>query len=297
MRIPTSLIVMSIATAVPFGLAIRDTVKGTPHKLTDDEVLAKQLAAEQAQRDIEAAAEAKLAEKQHETLVANLKTIFGPTPASMGTMLASVKFGGEAQYPTWPEGISVDYGVDIHGAVGAVVVYVTPEDQSACDSLRAKLIEAWGTPTDSIWLAPDGSQRARIDNCQLTFDPTLSPAAWLAAIDVIGQPEARLETLPGASTDDLGFHWYVPGTGYGAGNSLATAVVDKGKITYVNAGGETDFDTLVALRDAVSARMKSQPTRDDETGDWVWKKAPTARLHREPDTNEFTLSFGKEPSW
>jgi hypothetical protein len=296
MRIPPSLIVMSIATAVPFGLAIRDTVKGKGHRPTAEERAEAEQRAERAEYEARQAAEEALAAKTHERLVAELPKLFGPTPASTGTLLAHVKLGEPVPDATWPDGITVYDATEGDGTpTGGVVVHVGEYDQAACDELRAKLVAAWGPPTESTWLAADRSMRAHLDDCDLVFEPALDPASWLAAVDVIGKPESVLETIPTAYVDDGGPHWFVPGMGYGTGHCEVTAVPAKGKIPYLEVFGDTDFDTVIALRDVISARVKGQPTVDEDTGDWVWNKAPTARLHRDPESNVFTLALGKEP--
>jgi len=298
MRIPPSLIVMSIATAVPFGLAIRDTVNGAPQVEAEPDDYAATARAEQAQYEAEQAAERELEEKQRAALVAKLGSVYGATPASMGSLLAGVTFGQDVEF----EGDEGDLYVALdHDSVNNVVrgVNITvPDDNAgaACDELRAKLIAAWGPPTGQAWVAADGSQRATLDECELAYEPTLAAPAWLDAVYIIGMPAAKVEALPSASVDTYGVGWYVPGIGYASGRTSAYATLAKGKVTYVSASGDTDFDSLVQIRDAVSAKLKSQPSRDDETGDWVWKKAPTAVLHRDADSDGFTLTIGKDES-
>lgn len=306
MRIPTSLIVMSVVTAIPFGLAIRDTASGGGRRLTKAErEAAEQQAAEAAYRakmeDEELQADREARERRDAAL-ARLPTVFGSERATIGTVFEKLRLGetpdsyDELEDFATDNMMRLDVQTDEDEHVSRVSVTLGGDD-SVCDALRAKLIAAWGPPTNSVWLAADGMQRARLSGCELSVEPTLPPAQWLAAVDLYGRPEAALEEAPLRYDSDLGSHFRVPGLGFGSGRTVVTAATDRGKVAWIYAELSTDFDTSVALREVISARMKTRPVRDDETGDDVWEKAPTARLHVNAETSEAWFSIGKEPVW
>ena len=100
MRIPPSVIVMSLVTAVPFALAVHDTMK--PHPKTYDEMTDQEReaqfeeemrkeSAEQAERD--AAETAKRA--------ATYKTFFGEKPAQLGSYFHTVQLGMPVDQPAF----------------------------------------------------------------------------------------------------------------------------------------------------------------------------------------------------
>src|SRR5262245_32456140 len=95
MRIPPSVIVMSLVTAVPFALAIRDTAKDKPPVAEDDGWDPQQLPTEDPDvhvRDFEQDERRRVADTaKHASVIAKL---FGAKPAMIGPMFDGVELGG-----------------------------------------------------------------------------------------------------------------------------------------------------------------------------------------------------------
>jgi hypothetical protein len=113
MRIPPSVMVMSLLTAVPFGLGIRDTLNSKNRDRSERERM------ESAKREKERAmsyeaqaayeAEARRAEEDRQELVreqlAKLDQLYGANPAHMGTLFDGVVLGVKR---TGPQDVTVE---------------------------------------------------------------------------------------------------------------------------------------------------------------------------------------------
>jgi hypothetical protein len=171
--------------------------------------------------------------------------------------------------------------------------------------LRDKLTAAWGRPVSGSWMNAKTHQRASLSQdpgCQFTIDQYAEPGTWVASLpfDAIGQTSAKLAAkvadFGGELSDDNTVEWELPGTGYGNRKTdLVAHANDAGKIVFIQVSSDSDFDTVVALRDAVSAKVGAQPTRDEDTGGWVWKKKPGITLMQRSESNRFELQIGKDP--
>lgn len=330
MRIPPSVIVMSLLTAAPFGMAICDTLtKKQPAEEVDEW---GDYGARSARQDREALAEyeaerAREAEARAETRtlkIAKLDQIYGPRKASMGFLLHGITLGADAS-SFQPEAtrarieresedgtFAVSFDADekrLHG----VTVSLDGRDYDAeldtmttlCDPLHEKLVAAWGRPSlGSTWLDDTTHQRATLDRdaCALTFSQYLPADAWIATlpIDGVGKPaEKYLATY--AETNGTAFEEYADdyaawaGTGLGTGDAPTkfTVGIARGKISGLRITADSDFDSFVTVRDALAAKVKSQPRLDDNTGAWVWKK-PAMSIAQD-DNNRITLLVGKDP--
>jgi len=333
MRIPPSVIVMSLLTATPFGLAIRDTLsKKQPAEEVDEwggdygARSARQdreaLAAYEAEgaRELEARAEAR------KLRIAKLDMLYGPTKATMGSLLTGISLGADAG-SFQPEAarerieresrdgfLTVSFDADekrLHGVTIALDGrdYDPSSDSmsDACDSLHEKLVASWGRPAlGSTWLDEATHQRATLDRdaCTLTFSQFLTPDAWIAALpfDGVGKPsEKYLATY--ADANGTAFEEYADeyatwaGTGPGTGDEstkFTVGIDGRHKISGLRVTADSDFDSFVAVRDALSAKLKSQPAQDDVTGAYVWKKKPAISIVQD-DNNRITLIVGKDP--
>src|SRR5690349_15620291 len=170
MRIPTSTIVMSLVVCVPFGLAIRDTVK-------------KKDVVEDQRWDSEAELQSELAAQQK-----------ADEDAKIRARAARAKlFGAPATLAGEPESTG-DYSVDADHDGVRVHFY-------DCDGVAEQLAVAWG-PGDT-WLSADQKHQAwfESDMCTLTVRPYVDATAWVAAIpfDAIGRPAAELEAKLGTN--------------------------------------------------------------------------------------------------
>lgn len=318
MRIPTSVIVMSLVTATPFGLAIRDTLKKKPaadledYTLDDYERSTRRDRERLAEYEAEAAREAAERAKEATAKLVELDTVFGKQRASLGSLFTGAQIGSPASAPlqdkldqVTSEGFIVaSYEIDDESAVRSLHVelessYDTTVDP--CEALRDKLVTAWGPSSSGVWTEPSTHMRASLTrgrSCRLSFDHYLEPADWLAALplDAVGQKAEKVAKVVRGDIYDGTLDWSLPGTGAGFERSTAMAYIDDhDKVVYVSISTDTDFDSLVAIRNALTAKLKVEPTRDDDSGGWVWKKKPGFQLTQSYDGNRFTLAFGKDP--
>jgi hypothetical protein len=313
MRIPTSLIVMSLLTAVPFGLAIRDTVTGKQSRLSaEDDDLAYDVRREREwleRHERELAREAERLERVREQRLSTLDRLYG-TRARMGSSLKGIELGPvsspqaidsmvrHAQRIGERAHLSVE--IESTGTDVTDVIVDVADDDDACEALGSKLTAAWGPSTAGAWLDPESHTRAHFDHdlCKLTFQRYVEPADWVAGVPLgmVGQPVERLIAAVPHAVDENGmFSWSQPGVGHGARSTSLSAWSNDARIVAIQAISETDFDSVVAIRNALSARLKAQPTRDEKHDGWVWKtrKLPVS-IEQSTDDGGFVLQAG---SW
>lgn len=328
MRIPTSVIVMSLLTAAPFGMAIRDTLtkKQPADVLDEDEYRYGTRDHRDARRDREAleqyeremAREAEERARKREEALAVLDKLYGSQPASLGSLFDGIVIGADAgnfqpdaarrriDRASRDGYVSVSFDVD-QTALRGVTVHISGADYSddvvvePCDRLRDQLVAAWGPSNNGAWLDPATHQRAHLaseDECALTFTRYLEAAEWVAALpfDAIGKnTEKYLEKVPTAEVDDDGALWYLPGVGAGTSPTQIILFSKNGKVTGFTASSTTDFDSLVAVREGMSAKLKGQPKLDDDYGDtWRWKTKVPAELTK-GSGGRLELSVGRDP--
>lgn len=325
MRIPPSVIVMSVLTAVPFAMGIGDTLTQSDVDADDEYGDGLDLDGRRSARERRAELEAYEAELRREAMereqrakerVTKLDQLYGTKVASMGTLLDGIALGANAG-SFQPEHVrarieresrdgflNVGFGVDAT-ALNAVNVYVTSdyddyETSDPCEALSEKLTAAWGRSTNGTWLDPTTHQRATLDlePCRLTFDRYLEPADWVAGLPLaaIGSNAERFaEQLgPSANVDYDRVFWTMSGIGYGERDTQLEAYIEKNRIIGVTATVASDFDSTVAVRDALSAKLGAQPKRDEDTGLWTWKRRVPVVLEQQ-QSDRFTVRVGKMP--
>jgi hypothetical protein len=329
MRIPPSVIVMSLLTLTPFGLAVRDTLskKHAAHDVDEwGDASSRQDHDALAEYEAERAAEAEARAVKRKETVAKLDQLYGANKASMGSLLEGITLGADAG-AFQPEAtrarieresedgtIAVSFDAD-EKRLHAVTVSLAGREYDStldtmttlCDPLHDKLVAAWGRPSlGSTWLDEATHQRATLDSeaCTLTFSQYLTADAWIATlpIDSLGKPaEKYLATY--AEVNRIAFEEYAEdyvywlGTGLGTGDEATkyTVGVDvRGKVSGLRVTADSDFDSFVTVRDALSAALKAQPHLDDDTGAYVWAKKPAVSL-AQGDDNRITLVVGKDP--
>lgn len=301
---------MSLVTAVPFGLGVRETI----HKkqALADAQRAEDNEARRLRDDYEAevrreklARERKLAER-----MTKLEQLYGPKPAQLGSLLEGIELGGfQPEHVRSRVENAVREGLfeltlDEHNNS----VYITigsdyEATDAACTMLRDKLRAAWGPPSNGVWLDPEAKRRARFDSarCRLEFERYHEPAEWVAALpfDLVGaRKNVALERVPNAELDDGILYWHIPGVRYGKGATDVEAYFDKDRVVGIKATVATDFDSMVAVREAVSARLGVKAMRDEVTGVWSWKNKNVVLdpVRRDgSDTERFYIVIGKIP--
>ncbi len=324
MRIPPSVFVMALVTAVPFGLGIRDTltakrVAGSDawEGLADGQSRAereRQLAdyeAEQRREDAEREARAA----QH---IAQLDQLFGPKPAAMGALFDGVQLGAAgADLPqdvrkrlddTMRDGfITVTFDGD-DSALFVVAVTLASDDDArdTCDQLGAKLAAAWGHSVAGVWIDPAAHQRATLvtgEPCELRFERYLDASDFVAKLPfaAIGGRADALATQLGAAVEAEGDHlyWTLPGVGASTGTSRVTAFSsDDGRIVGFTVASAADFDSTTAIRDALAKQLGGSPERSIEEGEptgsvvWEWKRGRAPVTLEETAGGTFSISAG-----
>jgi hypothetical protein len=331
MRIPPSVIVMSLLTLTPFGLAVRDTLtKKQPAEDVDAwgdyGVTPRQDRDALAEYEAERAAEAEARATKRSEMVAKLDLLYGANKASMGSLLEGIALGADAgsfqpeatrariERESEDGALSVSFDADEQRLHSVTVALAGREYDSTldamttlCDPLHDKLLAAWGRPSlGSTWLDETTHQRATLDSdaCTLTFSQYLTADQWIATLplDSLGKPaEKYLATY--AAANRIAFEEYSEeyvywlGTGLGTGNEATKYTVGldvRGKVSGLRVSADSDFDSFVTVRDALAAKLKAQPKLDDDTGAYVWSKKPGVSL-TQGDDNRITLVVGKDP--
>jgi hypothetical protein len=325
MKIPTSVIAMSLLTAVPFGLAIRDSVKHHDSDSDDDELDfdGSRASAREERRAMERYEEEARTEEQttreaHDKSKRDLARVYGPTPASFGSLFDGLRLGvpvdqappaarkavdGEAEgHPAFRSSFDVDPNDKIKG--------LTIQIYDSCEDFGSTLETAWGSSHDSIWIDPAAHQRASFDSigCTLTFDRLAEVDQWIDKTDtaivplaLIGQPIAKIadrvpiddldDSTDGTGISNLG-SYYDLGIGRGKQETTVTVYAKKKKIVGFNVSVATDAETA----DRVIARLTKlygAPKHDDVYGYSDWKgRLP---LHLEMTSTHLVIQAGSIP--
>lgn len=318
MRIPPSVIVMALATAVPFGLGVRDALKHAGASVEDsfgdslDFRARREREARERAYEAEMRAEQMAREARAKQRIGRLDQLYGAKPAAMGTLLDGIQLGADAGSfqpehvrqrieDVRREGlIHVSYDVDAT-SLDAVEISIASDDETGdvCAQLDDKLRAAWGPSTNGVWLDSAAHQRATLDldGCSLRFDRYLEPSEWAAQLPlsaVGANAEKFADTLGGsAAVDDDHIAWSLPGLRYGRTSTKLEAFVDKGKITAIKATVDSDYDAMLAVRDAISATLKTQPKQQGEgTAFLAWKRKPEVVL-QDFGNGSFSVLAGK----
>lgn len=309
MRIPPSVVVMSMITVVPFGLAIRDTVR---HPAANQDALdfdgaRARARAEAAQQQRWDEAE-RQAEAQHAAARARaLDRLYGAAPASLGHVFDGIRLGARAadfQPATTRQAIQAledEAGLEVSfdddsGGLDDIAIDLG----DACDVLATKLHAAWGASPTGTWRAPDG-QRAHldVDACTLTFDRTVDATAWLdrtttaiVPLGELGKPATDLDGRASETAGDEGLDWRGPGLGAGAGPTDLHATLDREKIVELTAEVDADAASIQGVRDRLTALLHVQPNTDQD-GILTWKGPIVVAL--EIDGTHLRLSADVRP--
>ena len=299
---------MSLVTAVPFGLAIRDTVR---HPSANEDALdfdgsharARALAAEQARWE----AEERAAQARHEAARAKaIHALYGAAPASLGSVFDGIHLGAPStefqpdaarraiQALESESGIEVAFDTDFAQLRG-----ITVDLGDTCDDLATQLRAAWGASPWATWRAPDG-QRAHLDTdaCSLTFDRSVDAAAWVdldktavVPLALVGRPASDLDGHVADDSDDTGMSWRGPGLGMGNGGTEVQVDVENAKIVAVSAEVDADPGTIQAVQDRLTTLLHGAPAVDGQVA--TWKGPPEVTL--EVDGNHLRLVAGAQP--
>lgn len=296
MRIPASLVgsrwlIPLCVTAVPFGLAIRDTVRHTPRgdelDLTGEQTRARDARARAEREEAKARAEYEAEQRARE---ARLLQLFGKTPASLGSLFEGVTLGAPAESFQTEEARQRIYdAIQFHALE---IAFLTDKNldgiridisQSECDRLHSLLDAAWRPSSNDVWLDPATHQRAAFsaDDCSLVFDRYLDAADWVALLPL--------------HLDDTTFPFAYPGVGSGRGGARCYRDF-AGIVRGVNITGDTDLDTQAKIRDALAARLNVQPVPSaDDANVWLYNSKPPVRFDAS-GASRFSIQIGR-PTW
>ena len=304
MRLPTSTVVMALLASVPFGLAIRDTLRAKPTPEVDqypgDE---DGDGAAQAELETEREAAREAAEQQAQAArKAALSELLGAEPATLGPAFGAIQLG-ERDHAVMDRVLArVDaaptlygYAVAFRGADQLRGIEIKPSGgdlDAACEDLQARLSEVWGDGQydagveGTHWANAARGQRATLSDagtCTVTIetfvpvDSYLSKAATSTIpLWAIGSPAKKLiDSVPGAEHADDTLTWETAGVGVGLGTTRLTARIVRGKVTSIAASTETSPATSDALTEQLRT-LYGDPHDDD--GRLVWSKKPAITL-------------------
>lgn len=268
MRIPPSVFVMSLVTAVPFGLAVRDTIH--PQKTRAQIEEEKQA---QYEIDLEKQAQAdREAEEQRKTTV--LKGLLGDK-GKLGTYLDGIAVGapvGQAEAihdrtMNASDIIDFSYTPSADGKVASIRIV----GGAGCD-LRDVISKAWGS--DEQWVDASTHTRAHFqsEDCELTLDryvdiEQLIDKTLTASIPA-GALGKTLDEVPGLDGDDV---LVSPGLASTGGDvNVRFTTNDSGKIVGLSASFSADVDADATIRGRLD-KLFGKGKQDADTGEWDWK--------------------------
>lgn len=274
--LPASTILLAVATAIPFGLAIRDTLAGTYEasdevhdegELSDDE-----LARIERVEALDAAADLEIAKVERQERVARLARLIGDEVATPGPLFSSIHLGdpvGTSSVESTADAqlMLLDDGVTSHS------LYLKLHDREGdCEQLERSVRNAWGEPGafDDRWIWVIPSQRAiwNPEDCSLTFERLSALDAFFGLTSqiplvAIGKPPATLlddlgdRTMDTVANDQI--TWSIPGIGTGYGVTQMTADVKDGKVVAVTAALHVDLATQTELSEQITRVVGSPP--------------------------------------
>lgn len=306
MRVPPSMIVMGLLTAIPFGIAIKQTVHKTPQDDRDlEESMDPDLARERHQMERAAQYEIELQEEQRAQEKEKAKTrelhkmLFGHEPASLGPALSAFAWGvagGEAPHM---DGVVVTPTNGVHGLVSVSVRFYDD-----CTNFGTDLEKRWGASTgDDLkehWTSADGVH-ATFDStgCTLAFDKNAAVDAWighgdasLVPIDWVGKSSNIIKSKlgPSVDADETQAQWFQSGVESSTGATNVNAVIEGNRITSVTAAVTADSKT----REAISGRLTKlfgAPKEYPESGaDLAWGGHPHVELRVSGNLVEITAT-------
>lgn len=313
----SSTIVLALITCVPFGLAIRDTVRGTyalDVPALDDWDAPASRAPDPDRADAIAALQAKLEaehERESEARAEIVHRLVGDEVASLGPAFAGIQLGGssaqaedlavERRMRSLRDTYDVDPTLLREGDTLAGIDIRLREP--LCGELAVMLPKRWspGDVVDGrrVWMT--GNQRVVLESaetCTLRFERVVHVADWLSGSRTslvptwaIGQPAAALVDTIGdrANVTSFEVRWTVPGIGVGTGGTTLVAQVRKGVVVSLAARVQTD----PATRDAVIARVGEVTGQQPPAGRLAWASEPPIELV--PGEGTLELRAGRPP--
>jgi hypothetical protein len=275
MRIPPSVFVMSLVTAVPFGLAVKDTLH--PHKTRAELEADKE---RQYEADMERQAQADREAEEQRT-----KTVFGALfgdKGKLGTYLDGLAIGAPADQAETIKNRTVNasdmLGFEYTVRAGKVASIVLDAGGGRCSDLTTALHTKWGDGTR--WLDTATHTRASFDedSCVLTLERYVDIEQFLDKTTTASIPVGALGKTLDQLGDGIDRHDYdagasisAPGLEQGDGAiSTQLTVNDAGKVVGISASFKMDVeaDAVVLAR---LQQLFGKGKQDPDTGEWDWK--------------------------
>jgi len=305
MPVSPSTIAFALATCIPFGLAIRDTVQ---HRQPTTHDRADRLAAESEAREARERAERELrdaereAEVQHRKLM--LVDLIGAVPATVGSSFDGITLGMTAADFERKRDTIADLGAQTGATIRADseailhALWITPRNDT-CEFVGERIEQRWGAGhaagNRTFWTAGDTRavfERNPTGDCKLTFEEHVDVARWLdkkpgavVPLALVGKPVKALladiaarASVEAVEQDDESIQWSDAGVGNGVGRTSLIAVIQRGKVVWIEARTDVDRDTTAAVQDRLTA-LYGAPGGDDTL---TWNKA------------KVTLTLGEE---
>ena len=288
MRIPASAIVMTLVVAVPFGFAVRDTLKGNDAQSKQDREEAA-MRAEEAKLHEQELAEQQAQYEREKKADADRKqtfaTVLGKQPATLGDRFGASQVGAKAaddfddQLGHVDAVLEVtDHGLQLRGDGSIASVSFTFGD-THCDEIREVVTAAWGAAPDDIWIDRVHHRRASLGGllCVLHFDQIVDDAAWAKAAlpKLLGKSPAQAAKLLGTPTvplDEPTLSWFLPGPPSGRDSTELSADVSDDKIVGTRAVATVTETEALALVDAITKHLGKPGTKEDYGNVWTWDK-------------------------
>lgn len=324
MALPTSTIVMALLTAVPFGLAIKDTVTGKSSfevpPSTDDYSDASRDSYERAQREDE---EKQAQVEARRTLeLKGLVDALIPMDAKAQLRLPGYELGRplgsggrlEEQLLTLAHA-AVEPVTNTDGTLKTLTIsFPHYGDTDVCLQIGQRITEAWGessrtyksgtsrrhftTPLTKpvqrvTFFDPEGSER-----CELLLEGYVAPTDFITKTETstvpvwaVGKPAKKLiDKLGGyAFSDDMQIRWATPGVGEGASTTELYARIVKGKIVTLTATFQASENTIGAVAEKLVADF-GEPTESDPV---VWTKAKLSLATVDDIAGEYLFVAGE----
>lgn len=297
MAIPTSTIVMALVTAVPFGLAIKDTVQGksafdapTEELLDVDEPTEVM---DRAAMDYEQA-EQKRGLEIHaavKSLIPDTKGVPHIDEAQVrATLRGTVAAKANKTTLTFPQYVG---------------------DSSVCSTIFVRMNDVWGPAEASYtddytlrtWVSGEARQRATFRDpnddarCELVIEPFVAIPAFVNTTEestvplwAVGEPAAKLVGKLGADafSDATQIRWTRPGVGNGYGETELYARVVKGKIVTITAKFQSTNETMLAMSEQLTSDFGAPSEIEAST----WKKAKLSIAALDEGAGEYMITVG-----
>ena len=328
-----STIILVVATCIPFGLAIRDTVTGKYRVATerdiqnylhadsedegDGEEDYREIAERRALEDVEnrrAIAEYEVREETERVERGHrIKSLYSAEVAIPGAKFEAIHLGEPAGKSEVASTADVELMLRDDGVTTyALWLRLQHRDDGDCAILERGLREAWGEPRSlnnrSIWLNQPALHRAIFssESCELSFERIVPVESWLGksaafpvSLSVIGKPAKQLleslGSLTGDTIADDQITWTVRGIGFGRNPAQVVADVRNGRVATMFVNLETDVDTQEQLSDQISKLVGKEPEIPaDRPTVSVWKTTPQIELDQ--GTVQMSLTIGGRPA-